>query len=220
MSWIKPVQINAAVLTAFAIATGALIAGTYLGTKDTIKHQERLAQAKALLEIMPATTHDNELVDDFIWVSDKDLLNLSGEQQLYVARKNGKVNGVIIPAVAPDGYSGNIDVITGINSDGSVAGVRVVAHNETPGLGDKVETKKSDWIYSFNGKSLTNLSDSQWKVKKDKGVFDQFTGATITPRAVVKAVHNTLNYYDQNQVTILQQANTAEKHEAEHVEKL
>ena len=91
-----------------------------------------------------------------------------------------------------------IKVITGVNVDGTVAGVRILAHNETPGLGDKVDLKKSDWVLGFNGKSLQNPKPEQWKVKKDRGVFDQFTGATITPRAVTQAVYNSLEYYQAN----------------------
>ena len=111
-----------------------------------------------------------------------------------------------IPATAPDGYSGNIDIITGVYRNGEVAGVRVVSHQETPGLGDKIELKKSDWVLAFNGKSLGAPSYERWTVKKDKGVFDQLTGATITPRAVTKAVRNTLDYYRNNKADLLAKA--------------
>ena len=113
-------------------------------------------------------------------------------------RKNGQVTGFILPAVAPDGYSGDIRLIIGIRADGTLAGVRVTAHNETPGLGDKVELRKHPWILSFEGRSLRNPPRDQWQVKKDGGVFDQFTGATITPRAVVRKVRDTLQFYREH----------------------
>jgi len=105
--------------------------------------------------------------------------------------------------IAPDGYSGNISLIVGVNADASVAGVRLLAHQETPGLGDKIDLKKSPWILSFNGKQFTGAIDSEWAVKKDGGQFDQFTGATITPRAVVSAVGRALQFFDLNRDELL-----------------
>jgi len=214
--WKKPVQVSTVVLTLFAVATGAMIAGTHLGTKDQIEVQEKRAQAKALLEIMPAHTHDNDMVEDSFALASAELLNIEEKDQarIFVARKSGEVAGFIIPSVAPDGYSGDIRLITGITISGDVAGVRVVAHKETPGLGDKVDIKKSDWILSFNGKSLAMPAPEQWKVKKDKGVFDAFTGATITPRAVVKSVYQTLQYFEANKAELIESATANETTQA------
>lgn len=200
----RAISKNSLVLGLFAIVTTAAIAATYLSTRDAIAAQERAAQAKALLQIVPRSRHDNSMLDDVLPVSDSALLSLPGPEQIHIARQRGEVVAVIIPAVAPDGYGGTIKLITGINADGSIAGVRVVAHNETPGLGDKVDLKKSDWVLGFNGKSLQNPQPERWKVKKDRGEFDQFTGATITPRAVTKAVYQTLQYFAQNKKTLLQ----------------
>jgi electron transport complex protein RnfG len=108
----------------------------------------------------------------------------------------------IIPVTAPDGYSGDIELIVGVNADGSIAGVRVLSHKETPGLGDKVDLRKSDWILGFNGRSLNNPELAGWAVRKDKGVFDQFTGATITPRAVVAATLRALQFADAHSKTL------------------
>jgi electron transport complex protein RnfG len=111
---------------------------------------------------------------------------------------------VILQAVAPEGYGGSINLLVGIDSQGAITGVRVIPpHFETPGLGDAVEVQKSPWILSFNGKSLANTPESRWWVKKDGGEFDAFTGATITPRAVVDAVYKALQYFDANKASLL-----------------
>lgn len=186
---------NSILLGLFAVCTTLLIAGTYLLTKDKIAEQKRAAEERALLEIVPRERHDNSMLDDRLPVGPAAAgLGLQEEKQIYLARKNDSVVAVIIPVIAPDGYTGDIEMIVGVNRDGSVAGVRVLAHRETPGLGDKVDLKKSDWVLGFDGRSLDDPAIDGWAVKKDKGVFDQFTGATITPRAVVAATHRALQF--------------------------
>jgi electron transport complex protein RnfG len=194
---------NSVLLALFALGTTALIASTYLLTKDNIALQMRQAEEKALLQIVPRSRHDNEMLDDTIAVGPKDAgLGLREEKQIYVARQNGSVVAVIIPVVAPDGYTGDIELIVGINRDGTIAGVRALNQRETPGLGDKVDLKKSDWVLGFTGRSLNNPTLDGWAVKKDKGVFDQFTGATITPRAVVAATLRALQFAQANRKTL------------------
>lgn len=206
----RAISKNSLVLGLFAIVTTAAIAATYLGTRDAIIAQERAAQARALLEIVPQSRHNNTMIDDVVPVADDDeLLSLTIPANIHVALNNGKPVAFIIPSVAPDGYSGAIKLVTGINVDGTVAGVRVLSHNETPGLGDKIDLKKSDWVLGFDGKSLQNPVAEKWKVKKDRGVFDQLTGATITPRAVTKAVYQSLLYYQANSKTLLQYSSPA-----------
>ncbi|MGH1463395.1 MAG: electron transport complex subunit RsxG [Neptuniibacter sp.] len=187
----------------FAVVCAAVIAATQVSTKEKIAANEREFQAKALYEIVPRETIDNDMLSDTFEIQ---LAELGHKTPVtaFRARKNDLVKTVILPVVAPDGYSGNIHIIVGINADESVAGVRVLAHKETPGLGDKVETKKSDWVFSFDGKSKTN--DLHWAVKKDGGQFDQFTGATITPRAVVNAVGRALDYFAANRIQLLELA--------------
>lgn len=185
---------NSLLLGVFAIVTTLLIAGTYLLTRDTIAAEQRKAERRALLQIIPQSRHDNAMLDDTVAVQDRGQLALKEDKPIYLARQQGRPVAAIIPVRAPDGYSGAIDLIVGVNRDGSVAGVRVLNHRETPGLGDKVELAKSDWILDFNGRSLDNPKPSGWAVKKDQGVFDQFTGATITPRAVVAATRRALEY--------------------------
>ena len=195
---------NSVLLGLFAILTTGIIAGTHLGTRERIALEQRKAQEKALLEIVPAQRHDNSMLDDNIAVGPEAVgLGLKRARNIYIARRQGNTVAVILPLTAPDGYSGAIDLIVGINRDGSVAGARTLSHRETPGLGDKIDLKKSDWILGFNGKSLTNPSAALWKVKKDQGVFDQFTGATITPRAVTAAIKRALEYYSANRDQLL-----------------
>ena len=200
----RAISKNSLALGLFAIVTTAAIAATYLGTRDAIIEQERAARAKALLEIVPRERHDNNMLDSSISVDDEPLLSLNSPHQLFIASEKGQPVAFIIPATAPDGYSGPIQLVTGINVDGSIAGVRILSHNETPGLGDKVELKKSDWVLGFSGKSLADPEPDGWKVKKDQGVFDQFTGATITPRAVTKAVYQSVLYYQANRKVLLE----------------
>jgi Na+-translocating ferredoxin:NAD+ oxidoreductase subunit G len=201
---------NSLLLALFAVCTTALIAGTYLLTKDDIAKQKRLAEEKALLEIIPRDRHDNSMLDDTIAVGPEDaMLRLAEDKRVYIAREQGKVVAVIIPTVAPDGYTGAIELIVGVNKDGSVAGVRTLTHRETPGLGDKVDLKKSDWVLGFDGRSLGNPDVGGWAVKKDKGEFDQFTGATITPRAVVAATLRALQFVQANRKTLFEEPDPA-----------
>lgn len=189
---------NSLVLGLFAIATVGLVAVLQQATAGRIANAEREAQVRALSEILPQGSYDNHLLDNSIQVDDP-LLGNKSPQTAYIALKDGQPSAVILRATAPDGYSGAIHLLIGIQADGSLAGVRVLKHRETPGLGDKIELAKSAWIRSFDGKSLSVPNTDGWAVKKDQGEFDQFAGATITPRAVVKAVHKALQYFDANQ---------------------
>lgn len=189
---------NSLVLGLFAIATVGLVAVLQQATAGRIANAEREAQVRALSEILPQGSYDNHLLDNSIQLHDP-LLGSKSPQTAYIALKDGQPSAVILRATAPDGYSGAIHLLIGIHADGRLAGVRVLGHRETPGLGDKIELAKSAWIRSFDGKSLSNPGEDGWAVKKDRGEFDQFAGATITPRAVVKAVHKALQYFDAHQ---------------------
>jgi electron transport complex protein RnfG len=195
---------NSVILGLFAVATVGMIAVTQQTTAERISEAQRRVQLSALNEIVPHDQHDNDLLTDSFSVQDRQYLSLSAPANAYRARQGERVSAVILPVVAPDGYSGRIDLLVGIRADGCIAGVRSVSHRETPGLGDKIDAGKSQWILSFNGKSLSMPIPEQWAVKKDGGQFDQFTGATITPRAVVKAVYQALTYFDQHRAALLQ----------------
>jgi electron transport complex protein RnfG len=202
---IKSMGFNSIVLALFALVTSLILATTNELTYERIEQSEREAAQRALLEIIPLERHDNDMLMDVQPVPEQywATLGLKKGGSIHIARDQGQPVAAIIPAVTPDGYSGAISMIIGINFNGSIAGVRVVEHRETPGLGDKVDLKKSDWILSFNGKSLVNPQADGWKVKKEGGEYDAFTGATITPRAVINQVLKTLQYFEDDRERLL-----------------
>ena len=189
---------NSLLLGAFALVTTALLAFTAQFTHERIAKSERDAQQKALFEIVPKSLHENDMLTDIIEVPQDAWtgLGLKSGGEIHVARHADDTIAMIIPAIAPDGYSGDIRMIVGVNADGSIAGVRILDHHETPGLGDKIDLKKTPWVLTFNEKSLSKPQPPQWRVKKDGGDFDQFAGATITPRAVVNQVRRVLEFVD------------------------
>jgi electron transport complex protein RnfG len=149
--------------------------------------------------------HDNDLLKDTVKITAGGELGNKTETLAYCARIAGRPSAVILEATAPDGYSGDIKLLIAISQDGSLAGVRVLAHKETPGLGDYIDIAHNDWIKHFDNQSLAKTPDEKWKVKKDGGYFDYMAGATITPRAVVKAVHKALQYFSTNKDVLFAQ---------------
>lgn len=191
---VRSMGIAALILTGFATVGTTLVAVTYTSTKDIIAEAQRAALEASLNQLVSADRYDNRVVEDQIEVVAPEWLGTDEPVAVYRARKNGQPVALFATPTAPDGYSGPIQLLVGVYADGALAGVRVLAHKETPGLGDGIDEKRSPWILAFAGKSLENPRPDAWKVKKDGGVFDQFTGATITPRAVVKATRKFLDY--------------------------
>ena len=190
---------NGLLLAGFALLATLLVAGTYLGTRDDIAAARRAAEEKALLQILSRAEHDNSMLDDRLPAPPADpLLRLPEPRSIYRARRDGRVVAVILPAHAPDGYSGTIELLVGVERSGRIAGVRVLKHRETPGLGDAIDHRKSDWIEEFRGRSLGDPPLEGWTVSKDGGAFDAFTGATITPRAVIRATARALQFVDRH----------------------
>ena len=182
-------------LALFAIVSTGLCVATYEITKDKIELNRIAALEKALYEVVPKTSHSNNMLSATTTIAAGSLGNKK-DFTAYLARNSEGPVAAVFPVTAPEGYGGPINLLIGVYADGTIAGVRVIPpHKETPGLGDKIELKKSEWILEFTGTSLNNPKESGWGVKKDGGDFDSFTGATITPRAVVKAVQNTLQYF-------------------------
>ena len=203
MNIIHSIRKNSIGLGIFAVMTAGLIAVTHQLTEHTIEDNIVQAQLSAFNEILPADRYDNNLAEANIMLDADPLLGSAEPVQAFIARKDGQVSAIIFETIAPGGYNGNLDLLVAVDRNGVVTGSRVISHKETPGLGDKVDLQKSKWILSSGDKSLENTSLKQWNVKKDGGEFDQFTGATITPRAVVRAVKNTLLYFNENKDALL-----------------
>jgi electron transport complex protein RnfG len=199
---LKHMLLTATVLGLFAVIGTGLVAITFDATKEPIAASKRAAVLRSLHQLVPDDLHDNDIFTDVIRVTAPDAMGNNRPVTVYRARKGGENIAAVIAAVAPDGYSGSIGLLVAINYNGSLLGIRVVNHRETPGLGDAIDKERSDWVDQFNGKSLQQPTVQNWKVKKDGGAFDQLTGATITPRAVVATVKRTLEYYQVNRTAL------------------
>jgi len=212
---VKHVALSALVLALFAMIGTGLVAYTEKATRGKIREAERQAMLDNLHAVLNPSRYNNVLYTDLIMVTSKQFLGSAKPVPVFRARMDGTPVALILSPVAPDGYGGAIRMLVGVDIEGKVTGVRILAHHETPGLGDGIEERRSNWVHEFDGKSLENPSESKWRVKRDSGFFDQFTGATITPRAVVKAVKNTLLYVQQNQPQLFAQASPAQEAQAQ-----
>ncbi len=193
----RDILLAGGILLAFALSGVGLVSWTFQGTVDRIEQNQREALLQELQQLVPPDRYDNALTDDTLDVEDNGLLGMHGTVTAYRARMDDEPVAVILPAKARDGYTGPITLLVGIYADGRIAGVRVVDHSETPGLGDAIEPRRSNWINQFVGQSLDDPDTAEWAVKRDRGAFDQLTGATVTARAVVRAVRDALLFYDQ-----------------------
>lgn len=201
----------AMVLGAFALVGTTLLGITFSATKDNIAASEKKAKLALIAQILPAALYDNDIIRDAVEQPRVAELGTTGSTLVYRALKDSKPVAAVLEVIAPDGYAGKIKLLIAIKANGEVAGVRVVSHKETPGLGDYVEIARSDWIKGFDGTSLDTRQSKDWKVKKDGGQFDYMTGATITPRAVVKAVHKALVWFSSNREKIFLPVQTQEQ---------
>ncbi len=196
-------EFQTGILAGFALIASVLLGVTNCSTEGTI--QQRLAEdlQNSLAEVVPAELHDNDMLQDTRIIPSAEYNIAADETVVYLAKKAGLVTAVCFKFIAPDGYSGAINMIMGVDRDGKLLGVRVLSHKETPGLGDKIEVAKSNWILDFVGRSLENLTPTQWAVKKDGGEFDQFAGATITPRKSVQAIYRGLQLFKAYQAELI-----------------
>jgi electron transport complex protein RnfG len=209
-----PVLIAGFILGAFAVGGVGLVAVTHDLTHTRIAANERAATLRTLTAIIPQERMDNDPLQDRIEVSDPELLG-DETTNVYRVRSGDKPLAVVLNPIVPDGYAGPIKLLVSVLVDGALGGVRVLSEHETPGLGDKIELAKSDWVLGFDGKSLSDPPEEKWKVKRDGGAFDQFTGATVTPRAVVKAVKKTLIYVRQEGSQLYERTSKAPVQEKE-----
>lgn len=199
------ILVSGLILSLFAVIGTAIVGITYESTADKIADNERRALLRKLNQILPHDLYDNDLLNSTFVIEADHRLGQDKPSTIYVAKQQQQLSAMIFSVIAPKGYSGEIKMLVGVNMDGRLAGVRIVSHKETPGLGDAVEIERNNWVLGFNGKSLEDPNERDWKVKRDGGVFDQFTGATITPRAVVQAVHLCLVYFDRHKKDLIKQ---------------
>ena len=210
--WLEPsnltqlrpkLEFQTGVLAGFALVASVLLGVTNCSTEGTIQRRLDEDLKKSLEEVVPAALYDNDMLQDTLNIPSAEYNIGANGTTVYIAKKSGNVTAVCFKFTAPDGYSGAINMIMGIDRDGNILGVRVLSHKETPGLGDKIEVAKSDWILNFVGRSLDNLAPAKWAVKKDGGEFDQFAGATITPRKSVQAIYRGLQLFKAHQEQLI-----------------
>ncbi len=199
---------TAATLTAFALIGTAMLSYVFSITRAPIEASEAQAKLALFNQIMPTEQFDNDILKTTISIPPDDLLGTHSTTIANVAQLNQQPAGVILEAIAHDGYSGDIKLLIAFKADGSISGVRVLAHKETPGLGDYIDIAHANWIKLFDNESLVKTPAQQWQVKKDGGKFDYVAGATITPRAVVKAVFKATQYFEKNKQVLLAKNST------------
>lgn len=199
----KSIGYQTLLLGVMALLASALLAIAHVKTHEEILLRKKEDLLTSLGQVIPSTYHDNDLTQDTVEVTYHGIDVRKDNILVYRALKEQKVTAVAFE-VSGYGYSSPIVLVMGVDRDGVLLGVRTVSHTETPGLGDNIEIKKTKWITSFNGHSLTNTTKKQWAVKKDGGEFDQFTGATITPRTVVQTVHKGLQFFSEHRDQLLE----------------
>ncbi len=199
---------NALELAAFALLSIGLIAVFHWLTKDKIQAEMEAKQARTLSQLVPPSSYNNDVYHDCVIIESDGILHPKSPTKFYRMTQDNQPVATVFTVTTTQGYNGTIELILGVyQSDDSIAGVRVVQHNETPGLGDKLELQKSDWITQFSGLSLQQIPEDEWRVKKDGGRFDAFTGATITPRATLRAIAAGLSFYQANKAAIFKRPN-------------
>jgi len=198
MSEYKTILKTISIISLLGLIFAISLSITFEKSNPIIEQNKIEFKTKLLNEVLNGLDYDNDLIGTYIHIKPNELLKNKTEKYAYLAKKNNILQAVLIESIAPDGYSGEINILTAIRSDGEIIGTRIIDHKETPGLGDYIDQKKSSWISNFDGMSLNNRTDPDWRVKKDQGTFDYKAGATITPRAVIKSVKNTLLFYKEN----------------------
>lgn len=200
---LKSAVVAAVVLAATAIVAVALVALVHERAAPQIEASRRAQHLQQLTALLGGAAYDNDPLADTLSVLDPELLGTDEPLTAHRVRLGAKPVAVLLNTVAPDGYAGSIRLLVAIDPQGRLLGVRVLEHHETPGLGDLVEERRSGWIHGFDGRALGDPPTERWTVRKDGGDFDQFTGATVTPRAVVQAVRNALVYFSKHRDALL-----------------
>ncbi|MEY3884767.1 MAG: hypothetical protein RIS87_542 [Pseudomonadota bacterium] len=218
-SIVKHTSKTAITMIAFAFLGTALLAYVFEITRAPIEASEAEARLALFKQILPENSYDNNLLKQTIEIAPNVLLGNHRPTEANIAILNNKMVAVILEALAHDGYSGDIKLLIAIRENGSISGVRVLTHKETPGLGDYIDVAHGQWIKLFNDESLAKTPAKQWQVKKDGGKFDYMVGATITPRAVVKAVLKAEQYFAMNKEALFAKPENAISAQAELIQK-
>lgn len=198
----KRVGYQGGVVGGIALLASAFLILGHEQTKGAIARSIDADTQATLSELLPQELYDNNLLQDALHLTSREISTLTAPLDVYRASKNGEVTAVIYKVAEP-GYSGLITSMLAIDHNGRILNVRVLSHTETPGLGDKIEANRAPWIFAFSGKSLGDPEEERWKVKKDGGIYDQFSGATITPRAVVLSIKKGLLFFKDNRELLL-----------------
>ena len=204
---------NSILLAVFAIICTASVSLVNIMTKPVIAQQEQHALLKIVDQLIPQEIYNNDLFASCFYTKNELLLGKNRHQKVFLATKDNQPAAIMIESSTFKGYSGEIKLAVAILADGKISGVRVLHHTETPGLGDKIETRKTDWIYAFNKMAFDEKHPEHWEVKKNGGDIDAFTGATITPRAVTLAVRDTLIYFSKHKQMLFNHAPDCAKQE-------
>jgi electron transport complex protein RnfG len=202
--------VGAVAIVVLAIAAAIALSVIDRATQSRVERNAQEWLIERLDILVPPTSRDNDVLTDKVIAVAPDLLGISRPVDIYRARKAGEPVAAILHTIAPDGYRGPIELLVAIDASGKLIGVQVVRHRETPGLGDAFENRDRDWLPKFRGRSLDDPPQQRWAVQADGGDFDAFTGATITPRAIVKAVRRSLEFYRAKDDTIFKAPNGAE----------
>jgi len=184
-----------------AVCTG-MVGVTWQLTHERITANEQAFLEQSLSPALAGLLYDTGVTESKLTIPAPNDLPGPDDAIVYRVYAEDLPVAALFVVSARDGYAGPIKLLVGIGVDGVVSGVRVLAHRETPGLGDRVEASKSDWVLQFNGRSLSSPEPPEWKIRRDGGQFDQLSGASVTPRAIVKAVKETLQYFEANKEAI------------------
>ncbi len=198
----KSVRKNAFILALFAMASTALVSIVHQLTKDKIASEVERVMSQQLNKLVPSDNYNNSPTSDCIFIKNYSRINQVSIQKVHRFRKNNQNIALVFTSTAHDGYSGDINLLIALSSKDRLLGVEILNHRETPGLGDKIESNKSNWLQQFENVLLNGFNDKSWHVKKDGGDFDALTGATVTPRATINSIYQTVLYFTKNKAAI------------------
>jgi electron transport complex protein RnfG len=199
-----------ATLAVIAAICTTLVAATYQLTRDRIVANEKALLEQSLQPALAGTSYEGNVSESRLVIQPPHDLPGNDAALIYRVYAQEKPVAALFAVTARDGFSGLIRILIGVGFDGAVTGVRILQHRETPGLGDKIESAKSDWIFQFDGRSMGNPEATGWAIRNDGGDFDQLTGASVTPRAVVGAIRDTLLYFDAHRDEIFSAESTTD----------